>query len=794
MKKKTIQDFVHLHLHSVYSFGESVLEIERLVDKTTALGMSSVAVTDLEGLIGTPEFYEKAVQNEIHPVIGCEFRIRPQFATDDNYSSAYRLTLLAENNQGYNNLCALICLSKNIQMRAGSFPAFWELKGCFEGLIAISGSIESEIGKLIRTERVKEAVSLARTLGGLFGKNNFFLELQRIGSIWETQVNKGLMEISQKIGLPLVAGNACRCIEPGDVEDLRVLKAISNDTLDHIDCVSGIPYLAEPREMVHKFSDIPEAIDNTTKIARRCCVELVPQSRSRYPEIKPGKGIAIPPATNFKALAKSGLQKRLQDRKKNLPLSIWKLYLRRLKQEIKIIEDLHLAGYFLVAADIVWWARKAGIPVGPGRGGLSGSLTAYCLKITEIDPIACGLIFERYIHHTHHPFPGFQLDVSASHWKAVVDYLYSNFAQHYHIAPVTCLRYRTAHELIKLLGGYLDIDPDILSTITQTVPNIGAFSGSFPAEIRKQSHSEPEEARIIRLDNLYQRIGRLPERQMIQKTGFMIAKKPLSPDIPMVVSPDGYEICHLTAVGLQKLGLARIFIIELATLDKIQNIVKRIRDNISPGFDLERIPEDDPNTYRLICEQDTDGIFLMESWGMKKLAAAVRPGNLSDIAILVAFFRPKPLESGLHREFIRYKNTRILPFEECVPICKILSETDGVLIYQEQLIAIVHEIAGYTYAQGVGFLKTILQGDDYEMARLETRFMNDVETTGFVSRKKAASVFERFANAGTALALKAHAFSYAKIVYQMAYLKANFPDLFNGAPTVSHIKSGSRNS
>ncbi len=783
-------NFVHLHVHTEYSLLDGAIRLKDLFETARAYGMGAVAMTDHGNLHGALEFYEKATKNDIKPIIGCEVYVAPKSRFDRGSKDRtekepnYHLILLAENHKGYKNLVKLVT--------AAHLEGFYYkpridkelLKELHEGLIGLSACLKGEIAVHLLNGRFDEARKTAEEYSEIFGKNNFFLEIQANGIAEQDEVNRGLIELSKKLGLPLVATNDCHymrkedcrahdvllCIQTGKtVKDQKRLK-FSTDEL----------YFKAPAEMEAEFSHVPEALSNTRMIAERCNVEFS-YGKHIFPYFPLEEGVSA--EETFEKVAREGLEQRfkeIKDREPDFDEEKEKEYRERLEEEIDVITKMGFAAYFLIVADFVRYAKKQHIPVGPGRGSAAGSLVAYCMEITDIDPIKYGLLFERFLNLERISLPDIDVDFCINGRERVLQYVSEKYGKD-HVAQITTFGTLQARAVIRDVGRALGMAYNEVDKIAKLVPTGKKITLKEALEMEPSLQEMAERDPAVKeLFDVAMALEGLPRHSSTHAAGVVIADKPLTEYVPLYKGNKGEVVTQFPMEYVEKVGLIKFDFLGLRNLTVIDNAVKLVRQNHDPNFNIRSIPLDDPKTFELLKSGDTLGVFQLESSGMRDILVRLAPEDFTDIIALVALYRPGPLESGMVENFIQAKHGKIPVTFELEELRPILGPTYGIILYQEQVMKIANVLANYSLGEADILRRAMGKKKPEVMAAQRERFMKGAKENN-IDPQKASHIFdlmEKFAGYGFN---KSHSAAYALIAYQTAYLKANYPVEFMAA-------------
>ena len=772
--------FVHLNVHTEYSLTDGILRINDMVEAAKNMKIPAVAVTEHNNMFSTVKFYRAAEEKGIKPLIGAEVRI----LTDDDIMRTSRLTILCQNLKGYHNLTRLITRSYTDAHSHGEayIRKSW-LPDYADGLIVLSGGVDGDIGQAMMASNIDSAMKLTGYWQSVF-PDRFYIEIMRTGRKREEEYLVGAVNLAEKFNLPVVATNDVRFLAEEDYEAHEARFCIQHGyTLNdprRPRKFTNKQYLRSPEEMSDLFRDIPEAIANTAAIAQRCNLEF-----------KLGKSFLpyFPVPDNFtqdewlKHKVSDGLSERV--REGSIPGEKLAEYHDRLDKELEVIIKMGFPGYFLIVSDFIQWAKSKEIPVGPGRGSGSGSLVAYVLKITELDPIRYDLLFERFLNPERVSLPDFDVDFCMERRDEVIDYVSHRYGRD-HVSQIITHGTMAAKAVIRDVGRVLGYPYGFVDQIAKLVPfelNITLDKALEEEVILKQRYQDEEE--VNTLINLARKLEGLTRNAGRHAGGIVIAPEPLTDYMPLYCEQGSattvtqFDMGDVEAIGLVKfdfLGLRTLTIIN----DTIKEINKTTEKQGQPGIAIEGIQLNDEMTYSLIRRTDTTAIFQLESDGMKKLIKRLQPDNFDDLIALVALFRPGPLQSGMVDDYIERKHGRSDVRYIHPKLENILRPTHGVIIYQEQVMQIAQELAGYTLGAADLLRRAMGKKKPEEMAAQREIFINGAVANG-VAIKMANHIFdlmEKFAEYGFN---KSHSAAYALIAYQTAWLKAHYPAAFMAA-------------
>ncbi len=773
-------DFVHLHLHTEWSLLDGAIRLKDLFPLAKEYGYESVAITDHGALFGLIHFYELAKDYGIKPILGCEVYVAPGSRFDRKAKSAheagYHLILLCENEIGYRNLLKLITLA--------NFEGFyWKprvdkelLRQYNEGLIALSACLHGEVpAAIIRGQKAK-ARELAKEYASIF-PGRFYLELQENGLPEQKIVNEALLELADELKLPLVATNDCHYLRAEDARVHDVLLCIQTNRVvtdeNRMRFSTDKLYFASPEEMKERFSWCPEAVENTLRIAERCQVELELGKHHfpRYP-IPPGRTYE----EVFEEKARAGFEQRLAELKKWPGLAASeKEYRQRLDYEIEIIKQKGFASYFLVVADFIAWAKAQGIPVGPGRGSAAGSLTAYAMGITNLDPIRYGLLFERFLNVERASLPDIDVDFCMRRREEVIRYVREKYGGRDYVAQIATFGQMKARAVVRDVGRALGMPYPQVDKIAKLIPEtLGiTLKEALAAEPRLRELVEKDE-KVRELISIAMALEGLPRHSSTHAAGVVISDAPITEYCPLMKGEEDEIVTQFDMKAVEKVGLIKFDFLGLKTLTIIDHCVRLVKEHYGVEIDLDRLPLDDEKTYELLRRGETDGVFQLESAGMKELLVRMRPSEFNDLIAILALYRPGPLESGMVDQYVKAKHGEIEVKYLLPQLEPILKETYGVIVYQEQVMKIAQVLAGYSLGEADILRRAMGKKKPEVMAAQKERFVKGAVERG-IPEEKAVQIFdlmEKFAGYGFN---KSHSAAYALVAYQTAYLKAHYP-------------------
>ncbi|NOT10354.1 MAG: DNA polymerase III subunit alpha [Methylococcaceae bacterium] len=776
--------FVHLRLHTEFSLVDGIVKIKPMVKRLAEMNMPAIAVTDQSNLFGLVKFYKAALAQGIKPIAGSDVLIY----NPEEPANPYRLTLLIKNRAGYITLTELISLAYQEGQHQG-IPMLrreW-LELNHGGLIALSGGMQGDIGKALLSGNAETALQFADQWSALF-EQSFYLELQRVGKPEEETYIAAAVDLAVKTGLPVVATNDVRFIHQPDFAAHEVRVCINQgrvlDDNRRPKDYTEQQYLRSAEEMQALFNDIPEALENTVEIAKRCNLELQ-LGKNYLPDFPVPEGLTLDEL--MANAAKKGLEERLQQYPafgKGTEAENRQVYYERLDTELQVISNMGFAGYFMIVADFIQWAKNNLIPVGPGRGSGAGSLVAYALKITDLDPIEFDLLFERFLNPERVSMPDFDIDFCMDRRDEVIDYV----ARHYgrdHVAQIITYGSMAAKAVIRDVGRVMGFAYGFVDRLAKLVPfEIGmtlAKALKDSTELKQLYDTEEEVKGLIDMALTLEGTARNAGKHA---GGVVISPTKLTDFTPLYCEQGGgnlvtqFDKDDVEAVGLVKfdfLGLRTLTIIDWA----LQTINQKKQQQGEPLVDITTIPRDDAKSYELLKKGQTTAVFQLESRGMKELIKKLKPDCFDDIIALVALFRPGPLESGMVDDYINVKHGAKAEYAHPL-LVPILKPTNGVILYQEQVMQIARELALYTLG-GADMLRRAMGKKKPEEMAKQREIFTEGAVANQVEEKIATYVFdlmEKFAGYGFN---KSHSAAYALVAYQTAWLKAHYPAAFMAA-------------
>lgn len=759
-------DFVHLHVHTEYSLLDGAAILDKLFDRVKDIGQNCVAITDHGVMYGVPEFYKKAVSRGIKPIIGCEVYVAPRsrFQKDSVLDSKYsHLILLAKNNTGYNNLVKIVSNSFLEGFYYKPRTDIDDLKKYSDGIIALSGCIAGSVQKSILENDYQSAYNTAIEYQNIFG-DDYYLEVQNHFLEEDKKIIDGLLKISSQTGIKLVATNDAHYLTKDDFEMQKVLMCINMNKSINDENPLFFPtnefYIKSGDEMKALFEAIPDAIYNTTVIADKCNVELDFDSM-HLPKYKISNDTDS--FVYLKNLCYKGLEKRYG--------SI--MYSKRLDYELSVIKQMQFVDYFLIVCDFVRFAKKSGIAVGPGRGSATGSLVSYCLGITDIDPMKYGLIFERFLNPSRASMPDIDIDFCVERRQEVINYLTEKYGSQ-SVSQIITFGTLAARAAIKDVGRVLEIPYNTVESVSKHFSHKPGttIDGTLKTDEDLQNRYENNET-IKKLIDTAKKVEGLPRHGSTHAAGVVITEGPVSDFIPLSKNDD-VIVTQYQKTDVEQLGLLKIDLLGLRNITVIDKTVKLIEE-IEGKFSIKQIPLDDKKTFDMISSGNTFGVFQLESPGMRKLLTNLKPSCIEDIIAAVSLYRPGPMDSipkylsnRASPNKIKYKSDKLKP---------ILDSTYGCIVYQEQVMQIAQEIAGYTLDHA-DVLRAAMSKKKLDVMENERIIFIDGAIKNGINKKTAESIFEELSEFAKYGFNKSHAAGYATIAYQTAYLKANYPEMF----------------
>ncbi len=789
--------FIHLHVHSQYSLLDGAIRFEAAFDLAKKYGMDALALTDHGNMFGAVEFYQMAIKHGIKPIVGCEIYVSPGSRFERKTGGGegnYHLTLLVKNETGYFNLLKLVSLA-HLEGFYYKPRVDKELLGKYnEGLIALSGCLKGEIAIHASRGDLKKALQSAEDYGRIFSGRRFFIEIQNNGVENQLQVNERLLEVAHQLSLPVVATNDCHYLHRKDARAHEVLLCIqTGKTLQDSDRMrfsSDEFYFKSPQEMADLFQNIPEAIAHTGEIAEQCNLEI------RFDE-KHIPRIAVPAGETAESylekVAREGLERRLsryQEEKDFKDRSA--RYKARLAEELKIIKSMGYPGYFLIVYDFIQYAKNHGIPVGPGRGSAAGSLVAYALNITDLDPIEYDLIFERFLNPGRKSsMPDVDVDFCMEGRDEVIQYVSEKYGKE-NVAQIITFGKMQAKAVIRDVGRVLGIPYGEVDRIAKLIPN--KIDITLAQALQQEAglrEAIAKDTRIASLFEIAESLEGLARHASTHAAGVVIANKHLMEYLPLQRGQNGEVITQYAMKQVEAIGLVKFDFLGLKTLTVVDQTFHLIQKNRGLRIEVSEIPLDDSEVYALLAAGSNLGIFQLESSGMRDLLTKLKPQSFKDIIALVALYRPGPLDSGMVGEFIKRKHGQESIRYELPALEEILRDTYGVIVYQEQVMRIASALANFSLEDADNLRRAMSKKDALEMERQKEKFLEGTKKTRIPS-KKAEKIFEQMETFGRYGFNKSHSAAYALLAYQTAYLKTHYPIEFMAALLTSEAQNADK--
>ena len=775
--------FTHLHVHTEYSLLDGSSKIKELAVRAKELGMDSMAITDHGAMYGVIDFYRAAREAGIKPILGCEVYVAPGSRFDrenvhgeDRY---YHLVLLAENNEGYQNLMKIV--SK------GYVDGFYYkprvdmevLKTYHKGIIALSACLAGEVPRFLARGLYEEAKEAVLKYQEIFGRGNYFLELQDHGIPMQRQVNQGIIRLSRELDIPLAATNDCHYINAEDWEAHDILLCIQTGKKvadeNRMRYEGGQYYVKSEEEMRELFSYIPEAIDNTAKIAERCNVEIE-FGVTKLPRYEVPEGYDSWGYLNH--LCSEGFKERYPEDDGTLK--------ERLEYELGVIKSMGYVDYFLIVWDFINFARSHGIAVGPGRGSAAGSIVSYCLKITNIDPIRYQLLFERFLNPERVSMPDIDVDFCYERRQEVIDYVVEKYGKD-QVAQIVTFGTLAARGVIRDVGRVMDLPYSLCDQVSKMVP--AELNITLDLALKKNPELKglyDTDEQVHKLIDMSRRLEGLPRHTSMHAAGVVISRTNIDEYVPLSRGSDGTITTQFTMTTLEELGLLKMDFLGLRTLTVLQDAVAMIQKDHGVKLDLDHIDFNDKKVMESIGTGKDDGVFQLESGGMKSFMKELKPESLEDIIAGISLYRPGPMD--FIPKYLKGKNDPAAITYTCPQLEHILKPTYGCIVYQEQVMQIVRDLAGYTLGRSDLVRRAMSTKKADVMARERKNFVYGNEEEGVkgcvangIDEKTANQIFDDMTDFAKYAFNKSHAAAYAVVAYQTAYLKYYYPREFMAA-------------
>lgn len=781
-------EFTHLHVHTEYSLLDGSSKIKEITSRAKELGMKSLAITDHGVMYGVIDFYKAAKEVGIKPILGCEVYVAPGSRFDkqpgESESRYYHLVLLAENNTGYKNLMKIVSRGFTEGFYYKPRVDYEVLEQFHEGIIALSACLAGEVQRYLARGMYEAGCEAAKRYEGIFGKGNFFLELQDHGIPEQKYVNPQLIRMSQELGIDLVCTNDVHYTYAQDADAHDILlciqtgKKVTDENRMRYD--GGQYYLKSPEEMAELFPYAPQALENTCKIAERCNVEIE-FGVTKVPHFEVPQGFDS--WTYLNHLCNEGMKRRYPDADEEKK--------KRLEYELSVIHKMGYVDYFLIVWDYINYAKTHGIAVGPGRGSAAGSIVSYCLGITDIDPIKYSLIFERFLNPERVSMPDIDVDFCYERRQEVIDYVVEKYGKDCVVQIVT-FGTMAARAVIKDVGRVLDLPYAMVDNIAKMVPReIGITIDKAIQENPDLRNAYENDAQVHDLIDKSKRLEGLPRHASMHAAGVLISQKAVDEYVPVATGADGAVVAQFVMTTLEELGLLKMDFLGLRTLTVIQDAEKLARKK-NPEFSIGNINYEDKNVYDMISTGKCEGIFQLESAGMKNFMKELKPQSIEDLIAGISLYRPGPMD--FIPQYIKGKNNPGDITYDCPMLEPILKPTYGCIVYQEQVMQIVRDLAGYSLGRSDLVRRAMSKKKTSVMEKERQNFIygNPEENvpgciSNGIDEKTANKIYDDMIDFAKYAFNKSHAACYAVVAYQTAYLKTYYPVEFMAALMTSVV-------
>lgn len=781
-------EFTHLHVHTEYSLLDGSSKIKEITSRAKELGMKSLAITDHGVMYGVIDFYKAAKEVGIKPILGCEVYVAPGSRFDkqpgESESRYYHLVLLAENNTGYKNLMKIVSRGFTEGFYYKPRVDYEVLEQFHEGIIALSACLAGEVQRYLARGMYEAGCEAAKRYEGIFGKGNFFLELQDHGIPEQKYVNPQLIRMSQELGIDLVCTNDVHYTYAQDADAHDILlciqtgKKVTDENRMRYD--GGQYYLKSPEEMAELFPYAPQALENTCKIAERCNVEIE-FGVTKVPHFEVPQGFDS--WTYLNHLCNEGMKRRYPDADEEKK--------KRLEYELSVIHKMGYVDYFLIVWDYINYAKTHGIAVGPGRGSAAGSIVSYCLGITDIDPIKYSLIFERFLNPERVSMPDIDVDFCYERRQEVIDYVVEKYGKDCVVQIVT-FGTMAARAVIKDVGRVLDLPYAMVDNIAKMVPReIGITIDKAIQENPDLRNVYENDAQVHDLIDKSKRLEGLPRHASMHAAGVLISQKAVDEYVPVATGADGAVVAQFVMTTLEELGLLKMDFLGLRTLTVIQDAEKLARKK-NPEFSIDNINYEDKNVYDMISTGKCEGIFQLESAGMKNFMKELKPQSIEDLIAGISLYRPGPMD--FIPQYIKGKNNPGDITYDCPMLEPILKPTYGCIVYQEQVMQIVRDLAGYSLGRSDLVRRAMSKKKTSVMEKERQNFIygNPEENvpgciSNGIDEKTANKIYDDMIDFAKYAFNKSHAACYAVVAYQTAYLKTYYPVEFMAALMTSVV-------
>jgi len=765
-------DFVHLHVHTQFSLLDGACRVKDLLKKASDYHMPALAIADHGNMFGAINFYQTAIQYGVKPIIGCECYVANGSRFDKKPNPQKRgmshLVLLAKDEQGYKNLMKLVS--------AAYLEGFYYkprmdkeiLAQYHEGLIATSACLKGEVAQAIRFDNFNTALKIADDLQQIFGKGNFYLELMDNGIDEQKAVNDGLIQIGKELGIGVVATNDVHYLEKSQASAHEALLCVQTQTtLDdpkHMRMSTDEFYFKSPDEMKKIFGHIPGAIENTIAIAEKCNLELS-FDKIHLPRYDPPTGETK--EDYLRDLCEEGIKRRYSEKSQEVEA--------RLEHELSIIKKMGFSSYFLIVWDFIHFAKQSGIPVGPGRGSAAGSLVSYLLGITDLDPLRYGLLFERFLNPERIGMPDIDIDFCYERRPEVIEYVTNKYGKD-SVAQIITFGTMQARAAIRDVGRVMSMPYADVDKIAKLIPN------ELNIKIDRALEQEPqlmtlckEDEQVAKLIETAKVLEGLNRHASIHAAGVVISDKPLTEHVPLYKTSDDQITTGYAMDGIAKIGLLKMDFLGLKTLTVIDKALKLVKENHGIDLKVEDFPEGDKKTYELLAKANSFGIFQLESAGMRELLKRIKPTEFEDLITILALYRPGPIGSGMLDDYIQRKRDGIAIRYDHPKLEPILKETYGIIVFQEQVMRIPSDLAGFTLVQADHLRRAMSKKIPSVMSKMRDDFITGCKKASQINEGLANKIFDLIDYFSGYGFNRSHSAAYALISYRTAYLKANFP-------------------
>ncbi len=771
-------DFVHLHLHSEYSLLDGACRIADIPKAARAAGHTACAITDHGAMYGVIDFYKSCKKEGIKPIIGCEVYVAPESRFDREHGREHapeHLVLLCENESGYKNLIYMVSEAFRTGFYSKPRIDMDLLRGHSEGLIALSACLAGRIPRLISAGNYEAAKAYALEMQRLFGPDRFYLEVQDHGLAEQKTVNEALFQMSEQLGIGLVATNDVHYLRRSDSDAQAILMCIQTNS-----CIEdGRPigfetdefYYKETWEMERLFAAHPEALSNTVKIADMCQLEFQ-FDKTFFPSYSCPNGAR--PGAYLRSLAIAGLERREKNGTIDFQRISREMYLQRLEYELPVIDGMGYSEYYLIVWDFVDWAKSQGIPVGPGRGSGAGSLVAYLIGITDVDPLRFDLLFERFLNPERVSMPDFDIDFCYDRRDEVIQYVRDKYGED-HVAQIITFGTMAARAVVRDVGRALGMSYGEVDVVARQIPHTLNMTLERALEQKELSEMYQNDPKVRRLIDLGRALEGMPRHASTHAAGVVITENPLTDYVPLAVN-NGICVTQYNMDTVAELGLLKFDFLALRYLTIIAAAEKEIAHR-HPGFSMATIPLDDKAVYAMLSKGNTEGVFQLESGGMRQMLTQLCPENIDDIIAAIALYRPGPMESIPRYIEARHGKKPEMRIPQLEPI---LASTYGCIVYQEQVMRIFQDVAGYSLGHADIVRRAISKKKTQVLLNEKEAFVQGAAERG-ISGEDAEKLFDDIAAFANYAFNKSHAAAYAVISYQTAYLKAHYLKEYNCA-------------